>query len=107
MIGMRKKKKNPSGSDPTSQNQPAPNEIPEPVIVNPSAEIEQAHHQAYVDERKVLVEGEQSNSAEFDKSILTLSAGALGLSLVFLEKIAPDPLLETIPYIASAWICLT
>jgi len=41
---------------------------------------------AYLSERRALIESEQKSSEQFDKGILTLAAGALAVSLVFLEK---------------------
>lgn len=68
--------------------------------------MDDTNYQTYIDERKILVEAEQKSSDEFDKGILTLSSGALGLSLVFLEKIAPSPAVETLPYLTLAWTFL-
>jgi hypothetical protein len=67
---------------------------------------QEAKYQVYLDERKLLVEGEHKSADQFDKTITTLSAGALGLSLVFLEKIAPNPSPKTIVYLNFAWIAL-
>jgi hypothetical protein len=67
---------------------------------------EAVKHQIYIDERKALVDGEQAAAEQFDKNILTLAAGALGISLVFLEKIAPDPDVKTLNYLYVAWIAL-
>lgn len=36
-----------------------------------------------------LIEGEREIGAGFDKTIITLSSGALGLSLAFIKDIAP------------------
>jgi hypothetical protein len=64
---------------------------------------ESVKYQAYLDERKTLVEGEQKSVAHFDSTILTLAAGALGVSLVFIEKIAPEPLPRTLWLLYGAW----
>ena len=42
----------------------------------------------YHKERKVLIDGEWEAARSFDKAMLTLSAGALGLSITFIDKIA-------------------
>lgn len=42
----------------------------------------------YLDERRLLINAEKELSQSFDKSLLTLSAGAFGLSLVFLKTIS-------------------
>lgn len=40
----------------------------------------------YLEERNILIKSEQEQSASFDKAILTLSAGALGLSITFMRS---------------------
>lgn len=60
--------------------------------------------QAYVDDRRASTESEGEQSKLFDRSILTLSAGALALSLTFVEKIAPNPLPESVRMLLAAWI---
>lgn len=70
------------------------------------AKDETAKYQIYVDERKALVEGEQASADQFDKNIITLAAGALGISLVFLEKIAPEPNAKTLIFLYIAWAAL-
>jgi hypothetical protein len=67
---------------------------------------DEVNYQVYIDERKSLVEGEKSTGDNFDKNILTLAAGALGISLVFIEKIAPDPNPKTLVYLYIAWASL-
>jgi len=67
------------------------------------AKEEEARYEAYRDERKALVESEHASADGFDKHILTLASGALAVSLVFLEKIAPEPKQATLPYLYLAW----
>jgi len=75
-----------------------------PAPSNPGAtEIQNNLNQAYQDERKILIEGEQTSSDQFDKQILALASGALGISIVFLEKIAPHPGPATFKYLYFAW----
>lgn len=57
----------------------------------------------YLEERKLLVELERSGSESFDKTITTLSAGALGLSITFIHEIAPTPQSETVGILIVAW----
>lgn len=61
-------------------------------------------HQIYIDERKSLVEAEQTIAHNFDKNIFTLAAGALGISLVFLEKFTSDP--KTFACLYISWSAL-
>lgn len=58
----------------------------------------------YVRERTSLVEMEQKSADQHDKAILTLTAGALGLSLTFIDKIAPNPAVNTLWIVGVAWL---
>lgn len=55
--------------------------------------------------RKVLVAADQKGQEEFDKAVLSLSGGGLGVSLVFLKDvIGSDPV--AIPMVLmGAWVC--
>ena len=64
---------------------------------------EDARYQIYLDENKSLVAGEETSADHFDKNILTLAAGAIAISLVFLEKIAPHPQESTLFNLRCAW----
>jgi hypothetical protein len=65
---------------------------------------DEAKLKAYLEERNALVQGEQKSAEQFDKGVLTLAAGALGISLVFLEKIAPHPTQASLKYLCIAWL---
>ncbi len=56
-------------------------------------------YQQYLDERKLLVDSESAAGEGFDKTLLTLSAGAIALSVTFVEKVGSagtfKPLLYT------------
>ena len=45
------------------------------------------HREEDLQERKLLIDWEHSSSTSFDKAMLTLSAGALALSLTYLKEI--------------------
>jgi hypothetical protein len=62
----------------------------------------------YFDERTLLVNAEQESSKSFDKAMLTLSAGALGLSLTYMRDFARHPCCSALLYIAWAMfgLCL-
>lgn len=57
--------------------------------------------EAYLEERKSLVEAEGEASQSLDKALITLSAGAFGLSLLFISRIAPNP--EALRWLYLAW----
>lgn len=48
---------------------------------------EHAEYQAFLSERKALTEAEQAQSLLFDRTAITISAGALGLSIAFIHEI--------------------
>jgi hypothetical protein len=60
-------------------------------------------YQVYLDERKLLIDAERESSRSLDKAILTLAAGALGLSLTFLRQIVPDIQEGTLILVILAW----
>ncbi len=47
--------------------------------------------QVYLEERKLLIDAEGEASQSLDKALITLSAGAFGLSLAFIAQVAPKP----------------
>lgn len=61
-------------------------------------------YKTYLDERRHLIESDRSAAEQFDKALLTLSAGALGLSITFINQIAPNPEAETLWLVIVAWI---
>ncbi len=57
-----------------------------------------------VSERERLVNAHHQASRDFDRTVMTLAAGALGLSIAFMKDIAaPNP--KAVPALALAW-CL-
>jgi len=54
-------------------------------------------YQVYIEERKLLIEQENNQSHSFDKYILTLSSGALALSVTFLKIMKS---------VVISWFCL-
>lgn len=57
--------------------------------------------EAYLEERKMLIEAEGEAAQSFDKALTTLSAGAFGLSLAFIRFIAPAP--QAVGWLYVAW----
>ena len=58
---------------------------------------------AYLEDRNWLFGFEHQVAESFDKYIITLSGGALGLSLTFIRQIAPNPLPYTLPWLYLSW----
>jgi len=67
---------------------------------------EDVRYKSYLDERRNLIEGEKEASARYDKWILTLSGGALALSITFIEKIAPSPKPFSLWFLGGAYLFL-
>ncbi len=57
--------------------------------------------------RDRLIEADRVESQAYDKTVLTLSGGALAVSLAFLKDIAPHPHPSTLWVLHSAWGLLT
>lgn len=62
------------------------------------------NYEIYLEERRELIHAERLMYQSFDKAILTLSAGGLGISITFINQIAPNPIVNTKCLIISAWI---
>ncbi|MFO0793178.1 MAG: hypothetical protein U0586_03900 [Candidatus Brocadiaceae bacterium] len=60
-------------------------------------------YQVYLDERKQSIDAERDTAQQFDKAILTLASGALGLSITFIKQIAPHPKSQSIYFLIAAW----
>ena len=65
---------------------------------------EDIKYKVYIDERKSLIDIMLKESLAFDKAILTLASGALGLSLTFIRQIIPNIKNGTIHLLENAWI---
>lgn len=57
--------------------------------------------------RNWLVAADQKASEAYDKAIMTLSGGALGLSLTFMKDIVQSPGAESLWRLGTSWGCLT
>jgi hypothetical protein len=53
--------------------------------------------------RQDMLKIEQTISSDFDKLILTISSGALVLSMAFFQYVAPHPSVSTLRWISWAW----
>lgn len=60
------------------------------------AEIEEYRH--------YLIEAERKSQEDFDKLVIYLSGGALGLSAIFIEKLIPDPAIKSEWLLMWSWI---
>ena len=58
------------------------------------------------DYRAFLMNAAQKESAAYDQAVMTLSGGALGISITFIHDIAPAPKAGTIWLLGIAWCFL-
>ena len=70
----------------------------------PEDKERRAKYEIYLEERKLLIQAEKEGSQQFDKAILTLAAGALAISITFINQIAPHPKPGTICFLAWGWV---
>jgi hypothetical protein len=61
--------------------------------------------ETYIAARHEYDQAELEVSGRYDKWILTLSGGALGLSITFIEKIAKNPTPQTLIWLILSWSC--
>ena len=61
-------------------------------------------YEVYIEERKLLVDAKREGSRLFDRAILTLAAGAFGLSLTFIRQIVPNIKSGTMFMLICAWV---
>ena len=71
----------------------------------PAPELTDDEKQYYKDARIELAKGELDAIGKFDQYIITLSSGALALSVLFLEKVVPTPAPATFIWILLSWLC--
>lgn len=60
--------------------------------------------ETYDTERQYSIEAEHKDAEHYDKWLITIASGALGLSIVFIRDIAPDPAPETRVWLVTSWI---
>lgn len=57
--------------------------------------------------RTQLIDAEQKAQEDYDKTVLTLSGGALGVSFAFVKDILPSDSVVSQSILLLAWICWT
>lgn len=63
-------------------------------------------YSSYLEHRRYLIESEQEAAKSYDRWLLTLSGGALGLSMAFARDIALHGVAEGRGYLLAAWLAL-
>jgi hypothetical protein len=61
--------------------------------------------QFFTDHKKQVWSDMQAGSDEFDRGLLTLSSGALALSLAFIKDVVPLAHATHLPILFASWIC--
>ena len=69
-------------------------------------ETDNTKYKAYLDQRQALIDIEVDASNRLDRGILTLAGGALGLSITYIEKIAPNPSPSSLWLLGLSWLLL-
>src|SRR4051794_31182684 len=68
----------------------------------PDEDAKEARHlDALAEYKKHLIESGHTASQDFDKAIMTLAAGALGISIAFINQVAPHP--QHKEWVGAAW----
>jgi uncharacterized membrane protein YdcZ (DUF606 family) len=60
-------------------------------------------YKVYIDERAKLIQAQAEETHKFDKTILTLAAGAFGFSLAFVKEIVPGITQGTFILLLASW----
>lgn len=69
-------------------------------------EAQRMPYSDYLEERRRLIEARQRAEQRTDHLVTTGAAGALVLSITFLENIAPAPVATSRPFLIAAWAIL-
>ena len=67
-------------------------------------ELRQKNIDQFFEHRKVLLSSQQSLADLFDKLLVSMASGTLGLSVTFLRFVAPNPVPGTSGWIFACWI---
>jgi len=77
---------------------------PSPSQAGPSLVLEPVSKNEMADYRKHLVAAEQKAQEDFDKTVLSLSGGALGISFVFLKDVVGPSAISKPDLLFAAWV---
>lgn len=68
-----------------------------------SGDDQKHRRELYANTRRDLLDRQLSNSEKFDNAILTLSTGALAISLAFIKDIVPLKLAQNLWLLKASW----
>ena len=70
-------------------------------------EKEKRRYEVYLEERKMLITGEQEEGTSFDKYLLTFATGTFALTITFIKDVTNNTLAQSTKWmIMLAWILL-
>ena len=72
-----------------------------------AVQLELERHKNFLLARSALESASHKVAEQFDKAVMTLAAGGLSMSLLFIQKIAPQPKPDTLCYLTAGWIGFT
>ena len=64
---------------------------------------DEKYEEYLLEERKALLFALLEQAKSFDRWVLTLAGGTFGLSLIFINQIAPSPQSGTVVFLVTAW----
>ena len=67
---------------------------------------DEEEYRTYIEHRNQLIQASDQQYRQLTKQILVLSSGAIAISLIFIEKVAPDPRSETLWLLFVCWVSL-
>ena len=70
----------------------------------PSKRLSDVDYRAYLDERQSLLAAELDNAKSFDRWVMTLSAGALGLSIAFVKDLVTPGPATAVWMLGASWL---
>jgi len=73
--------------------------------MNQESQNQENDYKVYSEERKALIQALAEETHKFDRTILTLAAGALGFSLAFIKDIVPDIKPGSLIWMIVSWLC--
>src|SRR6266852_6589366 len=76
------------------------------IATTQHAPLQGEERKEFFEQRKLLIDLQHQSSQSFDKTIVTLAGGALGLSLTFIRQTVPEAMPGTTVFLALAWLFL-
>jgi hypothetical protein len=95
-----------AGTLPVSTDGPPPADSVQTLAQDIAEAVEELSQERYDSERKLLLDLLKANIDQHDKAVLQLASATLGISVTFVDKIAPDPVRWTYWLLGGGWLAL-